>query len=481
LISCMRKWRTYLFFAALCMARTGYCQDKSQEATESVFVEDSILQQSYVTIRDVEIHGNKKTKEFIVAREVLLKKGSSYTISDILSHIRTSRQNLMNTSLFVDATVNFTRWENDSMDIVVDVKERWYFFPVPYFRPVDRNWNVWVTQNKVALDRINYGIKFQGNNVTGRNDKINLWLVNGYTKQIAVSYYNPFIDKKLQQGLGIDFSYAQVREVNYTTRLNQQVFFKNPDGFVREQYYTGLSYSYRKGSVTRHYVKLGLHWDKVADTVVNLNPKFFKEFDRSVFFPELSYRYQHLNVNYIPYPTRGHTLEFIFVKRGIGGQMDLWQFNAKASKHFPLPWKMYWSIQGEANLKLPFDQPFINQAMLGYGDSYLRGLEYYVVDGVAGGFVRNTLRREMASFKVKTGLKSRTYNQIPFKIFIKGYTDVGYVYNKNNITGNMLTNKFLYTGGFGLDVVTIYDFVLRLEYSFNQLNEGAFFFHKNDF
>jgi hypothetical protein len=119
--------------------------------------------------------------------------------------------------------------------------------------------------------------------------------------------------------------------------------------------------------------------------------------------------------------------------------------------------------------------------MLGYGDSYLRGLEYYVVDGVAGGFVRNTLRREMASFKIKTGLKSRTYNQIPFKIFIKGYTDVGYVYNKNNITGNMLTNKFLYTGGFGLDVVTIYDFVLRLEYSFNQLNEGAFFFHKNDF
>jgi hypothetical protein len=44
----------------------------------------------------------------------------------------------------------------------------------------------------------------------------------------------------------------------------------------------------------------------------------------------------------------------------------------------------------------------------------------------------------------------------------------------------MLTNRFLYTGGFGIDVLTIYDWVIRLEYSFNQLNERAFFFHKGN-
>jgi outer membrane protein assembly factor BamA len=333
----------------------------------------------------------------------------------------------------------------------------------------------------VAMDRVNYGIKIQAGNVTGRNDKINILLGDGYTKQYAFSYYNPFLDKKLLHGLGFDVSYSKTREINYTTRQNQQVFFKEEDGFVREQLYLGLIYSYRKGSISRHYVALGVYFDNVSDTVINLNPKFFNSNSGNTRYPELRYRYQYLNVDYIPYPTRGHTFEFDFVKRGVGGTMDLWQFKAKAAKHFPMPWKMYYSLGAEAHLKLPFDQPFVNQPMLGYGDSYLRGMEYYVIDGVAGGFIRNTLRKEVLSVKLKTGLNSRTYGTIPFRFYTKVYGDMGFAYNKNNVTGNTLTNKFLYSGGFGLDILTIYDIVIRLEYSFNQLNERAFFFHKNDF
>jgi hypothetical protein len=119
--------------------------------------------------------------------------------------------------------------------------------------------------------------------------------------------------------------------------------------------------------------------------------------------------------------------------------------------------------------------------MLGYGDAYLRGMEYYVVDGVAGGFIRNTIRKEVARVNWKTGIKSRIYGQIPFRFYLKGYGDVGYVHNKYNTTGNIFSNKLLYSGGFGLDILTIYDIVLRFEYSFNQLNERALFFHKNDF
>jgi hypothetical protein len=40
----------------------------------------------------------------------------------------------------------------------------------------------------------------------------------------------------------------------------------------------------------------------------------------------------------------------------------------------------------------------------------------------------------------------------------------------------------LYTAGAGVDVVTVYDIVLRFEYSFNQLGQPGFFFHiRNDF
>lgn len=475
----MRGFRTYyILLTVLFVCCSGVW---AQEIVEKPYEEDPVLKKSSITIRDIQVTGNRITKEYIVLREVVLLKGSAYSISDILANIRTSRQNLMNTTLFVDATVNFTRWENDSIDIVVDVKERWYYWPAPVFKPVDRNWNVWINQYKVSFERVNYGVKFQGKNVTGRNDRINLTLLNGYARQLVFNYYNPYIDKQLKHGLGFDFAYSKTREVNYITRKNEQFFYKNDDKFIREQFYLGLAYSYRKGSIKRHILRLGMVIDNVDDTVINLNPKFFNSSSNTTVYPEFQYRYQYLGVDYIPYPTRGHTVEFNFIKKGVGGPINLWLFNVKAYKHWTLPRKFYFSFGGEATLKLPFDQPFINMPLLGYSDAYLRGLEYYVVDGVAGGFIRNTLRKEIANVKLKTGLKSRTYGQIPFRFFLKGYADFGYVHNKYNTTENIFSNKFLYSTGFGLDIVTIYDIVLRFEYSFNQLNERAFFFHKNDF
>ena len=475
----MSGFRTYCFLFALTFI---ICPSLWAQGTdEKPFEDDPALKKSLVTIRDIHITGNRITKKFIVLREVTLLKGSAYSISDILANIRTSQQNLMNTALFVDVTVNFTKWENDSLDILVDVKERWYYWPAPVFRPVDRNWNVWINQYQVSFERVNYGIKFQGKNVTGTNDKINIILLNGYARQIAVNYFYPYLDKKLRHGLGVDFSYSKNREVNFNTRKSQQSFYKDESKFIREQLYVGLSYSYRKGSLSRHTVRLGLVIDNVDDTVINLNPKFFSTSLNNNRYFEMQYRYQYLGVDYIPYPTKGYTLDFSFLKKGIGGPMNLWQFNARVYKHWPLPFKFYYSLGGEASVKLPFNQPFINTPFLGYGDAYLRGMEYYVVDGVAGGFIRNTLRKEIASVKWKTGIKSRIYGEIPFRFFLKGYADVGYVHSKFNTTGNIFTNKLLYTSGFGLDILTIYDIVLRFEYSFNQLNERAFFFHKNDF
>jgi len=432
-------------------------------------------------IRDIQVTGHRKTREYIVRREVTLERGRSYTVAEILSNIRTTRQNLMNSALFVDVTVAPCRWERDTLDILVDVKERWYYWPSVYFRPVDRNWNVWVNQYDISLDRINYGLKFRGDNITGRNDKLSIWLVNGYTRQLALKYFNPFADPGLRHGFGFEVSYAQNREVNYSTRRNQQSFYKDPNRFIREQFYAGVTYSYRKGSINRHTARLGFWVDNVADTLLSLNPKFFNSESTGIRYPELNYTFQHLNVDYIPYPTRGQSLELSFLKRGFGGPVDLWSFNLRASKHWTLPHKTYYSIQTEAGLKLPFDQPFINQAFLGYSDTYMRGLEYYVVDGVAGGYARNTFRKEIGKVNLRTGLKSRTYANIPFRFFVKAYGDVGFVYNRYNVTDNMLTNRFLYTGGFGIDVLTIYDWVIRLEYSFNQLNEQAFFFHKGNF
>jgi hypothetical protein len=349
---------------------------------------------------------------------------------------------------------------------------------LPYLKPIDRNLNVWVRDYDLSLDRVNYGIKFIGQNITGRNDRLNAWLINGYTQRAALKYYNPFSDNSLRHGWGFDFSYSRNRELNYDTKENKQVFFKDPTKFIREQFYAGGLYSYRKGSIARHYVRLGVQGESVNDTVTRLNPNYLGDSKRRVVYPELRYTYQYFDLNYIPYPTRGTSIEFDFLKRGLGQNVNLTQLQLRFGKYFSLPNKFYVSSIAEGNIKLPFDQPFFNQSLLGYNESFMRGLEYYVVDGVAGGYIRNTIGKEIAAVRFNTGLRSKTYNSIPFRFYLKAYGDAGYIYNKNNVINNSLNNRFIYSGGIGLDIISIYDIVLRVEYSFNQKGENGLFVNR---
>jgi hypothetical protein len=452
----------------------------AQDLVSEEHEDDAVLKNSLITIRSVLISGNRKTKKYIVAREVVFNEGQSYSISTILDGIRVSGQNLMNTSLFVDAKVGFTNWQNDSMDIYVEVEERWYYFPLPYVKPADRSWAVWRNDHNSSVDRINYGIKFLGRNITGRNDRLNVWLISGYTQKFAFRYYNPFADHTLRNGWGFDFFYARNREVNYNTLGNKQQFYNNSTKFIKKQIYVGGTYSYRRGSIERHYLKLGLQRESVDDTVMALNRNYFGSGNTNIFYPELKYTYQYFGVNYLPYPTKGRSIEIEFTRKGINKKVNLTQFNFIVGHYMPLPQNFYFSTIANINIKLPFNQPYFNQLLLGYNDAFLRGLEYYVVDGVAGGFVRNTVGKEIFSYVVPTGFKSKTYARIPFKFYIKGYADVGYVYNKTNSIANSLNNKLMYSGGIGLDVVSIYDVVFRIEYSFNQFRQGGVFVHKPD-
>ena len=169
------------------------------------------------TVRQSHISGNKKTKESIMLREIPFKSGEAYPLSELVKKFEIARKQLMNTSLFHEVVVALKSFEGNYIDVLIEVKERWYLFPVPYFKFVDRNINQWLVEQNARLNRVNYGIKFLYNNATGRNDKLNVYLVNGYTKQITLSYDRPYIDKKLKWGLNMGLGIGKNREINYNT------------------------------------------------------------------------------------------------------------------------------------------------------------------------------------------------------------------------------------------------------------------------
>ena len=160
----------------------------------------------------------------------------------------------------------------------------------------------------------------------------------------------------------------------------------------------------------------------------------------------------------------------------------MWQLSAKLTRSWPLGKKWYYGLESNGILRYPFDQPFINSQMFGHGNMYLRGLERYVIDGVAGAMVKNSIRRELFRFTIPTFLSSSSHDRIPFKIYAKAFTDMGYSKNRVFSNNNSLTNRMLYSTGFGVDVVTFYDFIMRFDYSFNQLGQKGLFLHlKNEF
>lgn len=370
------------------------------------------------------------------------------------------------------------------MDVQIDVKERWYFFPIPYLKPIDRNLQTWAEKG-YSLDRVNYGAKLNYYNTTGRNDVLKLWLITGYSRQIQASYNQPFMDGSLKSGYGINFNYSAMKEVNPLTVDNQQFFLRadslpKAGRFLEETMTGSVQWNYRPGLKTRHVLRAGFGMSKLDSAVWQVNNNYISKTGKvQVVYPELSYSMSYLDVDYLAYPLRGFMADLQLLRRGFGSDVGMWMLNLKATKAWEIGNKSSFSSQLTSTIRLPFKQPFNQHRLMGYGDFYLRGMEKYVIDGVLGGMTRNTLRREIVNFSVPLPIKSQSHDRIPFRIYAKTYADLGYSYTKY-FRENSLNNKLLTTAGAGIDIVTLYDLVLRFEYSFNQLGQNGFFFSRKE-
>jgi outer membrane protein assembly factor BamA len=432
-------------------------------------------------IGTIYLAGNKKTKPEVILRELPFKEGEHFQLQVLVSKFEQAREQLMNTALFHEASVTLKSFKGYTVDILITVKERWYLFPVPYIKPVYRNVNEWLDGNKRNFNNLNYGLKLMYNNTTGRNDKLNAWLVDGYSHHAAMSYDRMYIDKKLQWGLSAGFSFGKTREVNYNTSGDKQLLLRDNNSFLKDFTNIKVELTYRKAIKTRHRFGVGYISERVKDTVIALNPFYFSSNRPKVSYLEFYYVMNYFDLDYIPYPTRGYATEIYLGKKGLNNIINVWQVSVKGSANWHLSPKNFLNLRSYTIIKLPFNQPYYSKRILGYGDEVMQGYQNYVIDGVAGGYLKAALTREIFSFR--TGYYRKKRNEhiaVPFRIFAKVFTNAGYVYNPSP-GANSLNNRMLYSGGFGIDILTIYDFTLKLEYSFNQLGQNGVFLQRNSY
>jgi outer membrane protein assembly factor BamA len=443
----------------------------------NLFSQNTILlpKDSMVVIDNIFVSGNKKTKTYIILREMFFKQGDTIATSQFAEKLEQSKQFIFNTTLFVDVNIQYSKLGNNKVAVIVLVKERWYIFPLPYFKLVDRNFNDWWVNQNRDFSRVNYGVNFVHNNLSGTNDKLNIQLITGYNRQISLRYELPFSNKKLTNGFSVGFTQSKQKELNYLTSLNnKQLFYKETNGFAKSYSRFDFAFIHRPDKFSRHIFRIGYSSEEVSDSVIIKNPDYYGYDLKSLNYINFSYSFQYLKTNYNAYPTNGFGYSFYVGVRGLEKTSNLNQIIVTSIFAKPINKKIYFRARSAVNIKFPYNPYFINQALFGSGDFQLRGMEYYVVDGMFGLIGRFNLGYDLGTLNLKLPVKNKTYNSIPFKFYGKIHTDVGYCYNPY-INNNLFNNKALHTYGIGLDIVTIYDIVFKLEYSFNQLGQKGLY------
>jgi outer membrane protein assembly factor BamA len=428
-----------------------------------------------IKISSIQIEGNKKTKSYIILRELPYHQGD-YIPKDSLAILdTTAEQQLFNTSLFEQVSVRSQFIDSAQVLIKIKVSERWYLFPIPYFRWVDRNFNQWWNEQNRSLDRVNYGVSVRQANVSGNNDKLTAAFITGYTQQSLLRYQIPFIDKKLRYGVSFGWQSFTQKEINIATQLDKQIFYKTQD-VIQKGYRTNATVLYRPNLYERFSFQAGFGKNEISDSAFLMQPSFLPSLQKTFSYVEAAVSYTQLHFDYNAYPTKGQSTDILWYQR-FSKNSNLTSLQFRKIWARPFSKNNFVLLESNSLVKFLPNNNYTDNKLLGYGNMQMSGLEYYVVEGNAASIFKASWHHSLGTMNVKNLILKKRLPFIKYQFWIKAFTQLGYVYNEQPPAGNRLTNTLLRTAGIGMDIISIYDFVLKIDYSLNQLGNKGLYLH----
>lgn len=428
-------------------------------------------------IDSIVLKGNKITKDKIILRELEFEKGSELRTFELDSLITKSQQNLMNRSLFnfVTITKNTVRGK---CNIEVAVIERWYVWPIPILQFADRNINAW--WDKRDFGRVDYGIDLRVENFRGLMENLNIVLQGGYDKLLAFKWKVPYLTKNQVFGMGVAGGVKFNHEVAYQTINNKEQYYRSPDGFAQQMAYADASFTFRPEFNYLHGFTVGFKQYVFQDTILKLNPDFASSQTTYSYFM-LNYSFKLDFRDYAPYPLMGHYFDIGLNKKGLGifdDQVDEFSVSANFDQYFNVYNRWYFAYNFGAKYSgQNIRSPYFIVSGIGYHPFTIRGYELYVVDGQKLGIFKSNLKFEIVpstTFNI-SWIKSTKFSKVFFAMYANLFFDAGYVDDIYSHGLNPLSNQLIWGTGIGIDMVTYYDMILRLELSVNKQGDKGFF------
>ena len=386
-------------------------------------------------VEDIIPAGNKKTRNKVITREFVQKKGKPF--NKFL--VRRSVERVYNLGFFDDVNVRMLPGEQDPNNVIIEID---------------------VLEHKTGTITLGAGysksdglmgiVEFGEDNLRGTGDKFKVhWEIGGKKKykNYQISYLKPWIDSK---GTSLGFSFFN-REDEYTDY--------NEDGSEVAEYNKksrgfNISFGRQTGEYTRDYLTLesrkdtykwddddssGFRYDKNAGKGTNWDNGSYNfasdNYVKNNFGRINSVTWQKVydSRDNIYEPTRGRRISYTtqWAGHGLGGDFDFYKFTAEARMYKKLGAKNVLAFRARGGF-IQGDAPYSQLFTLGGADS-LRG---YEDDQFRGKYMYNaTLEFRFPIVKKVSGVL---------------FTDIGDAWDAPNVTWYNSKKTFNYGVGAGV-------------------------------
>lgn len=437
-----------------------------------------------LVVSEIKIEGIFVTDKSLIFRELAFKLNSTVS-RDKIEYLRvTSINNLTKTSLFNFVEIDVSEGTAGLLTIRLRVTERWYIWPNTYLNHTDRNFSEWWRTKD--LNKLEYGVGLKINNFRGMGETLLLNYRFGNFAKIELDYRGIFLDRAKRNSLSFLGTWSTKKVLPYIIESDKQVIFKDNYPVIKSINLL-VRYKYRRGYFNSHSVEFGYTENIISDTIKMLNPYYEGIGNADQKYFNLRYEFTSDNRDSRIYPKTGHLAVAGIYKKGINlipGEYNSLEIYGQYYIYNKVVNRVYVASAIWFSSLFSDDYVFSSQTGLGYLQ-FVRGYEYYAINGNNAFLFKGLVKYELLPVKVIylnvwPIRKLYQFNKVPIEIYANIFFDAGYVKDRYDFYknyNNILVNKMIYGTGIGLDFVTYYDKVFRIDYSFNALGESGLFLH----
>jgi outer membrane protein assembly factor BamA len=434
------KYSATLFILFVCNSSLSASIDSS-----TVFLSD------ISTVDSIAIRGNNITEDFIIRRELTIEVGDKIN----KKIIDFNKERIFSLGLFSKVDL-FTEINDVDTLLVIDVKESWYIYPIPflYLRGGD-------------FENSSYGINFLYKNFRGRNETLRTILSFGYNPNYRISYFNPVLFSK--PDISFSFGLGYLKSSNRSEKA--EILFEK-------------DFEYK---IYSSYLIVGKRIDQFNEFQIVSEFRYVETPEK--YIPEINGSKDRidnnlsLGINYIfdsrdlkQHPKSGFLASIYYTHFGF--EIDDIDYNL-----FRLDFREYVRLFNELTFKWRLDYrhtfgkkvPLYDYSFLGVGD-YIRGHRGDDQEGnnfILSSFEFNHPIVEEWNISLDIPFLPKRLTSARIGIHANVFFDTGLAYN-NGETWKL--SDFQSGWGVGITILALPFNAFRIEYAFDEVKNGELIF-----